>query len=444
MFLFLVALIVIEIGSHFAWSSPYLARLIEDVDSPIPLTDAEGSWIASLLNLGRIVGAIFGAVIVVTYGSRKCVLVSLIPMILSWALICYANSAAWLYASRTVAGFSVGVMFTSFPLFVGEVAKPSNRGAIISIAFCGNPISAIITSFLGSFMSLANFGICLLVPCFIALGIFLYLPESPQHLIKQGDLESAKNSLKWYRGAENVDKEFNDVVMYVNQEKGKIISGIMKELKTPYIRKVLFIVVMLYVFMHCCGLNSLVFYAESLLRKAQFDLVSPSLMVVYSNFVGAVATFISIFMIDKCGRKILLTISSVGVALAMAGLGTHFLLMTLGYDAKKLQLIPSGSLFLFQLTFSVGFLPVPSTILGEVFPSNIKSSGACLATIVSGIFGFAVSKSFQPLVDSLGESYVLYAHMLLALTAIPFVLICVPETKGKSLHQIQQDLMHKS
>jgi facilitated trehalose transporter len=108
------------------WSSPYLAQLTAS-KSPLPLTLIEGSWVASLLYLGRLIGAILGSFFVNIFGSKKTTLITAFPMALGWILTLVANSPIWLYGARISLGVGFGFAYSCFALYLGEVASSEIR-----------------------------------------------------------------------------------------------------------------------------------------------------------------------------------------------------------------------------------------------------------------------------------------------------------------------------
>ena len=144
-------------------------------------------------------------------------------------------------------------------------------------------------------------------------------------------------------------------------------------------------------------------------------------------------------------RRLLLIASGLGVSVALAGLGAHFLLIDKGYDVTdELQWLPIASILLFQIFFFVGFMNVPSAVLSELFPSSVKCIAACLASLAGALFAFISTKSFTPLIELMGYSNVFFAHAAVTLCVVPYAIVFMPETKGKTLQQIQDDLLKKS
>lgn len=130
--------------------------------------------------------------------------------------------------------------------------------------------------------------------------------------------------------------------------------------------------------------------------------------------------------------------------MSMAGLGSHFLLIEQGYDVTQhLQWLPMVSVLLFDTSFFLGFMCVPSTVLSELFPTNVKCIAACIASLFGAISAFVATKSYQPLIDLVGQSNVFFLYGVIAFVVVPYALICMPETKGKTLQEIQDDLVKR-
>lgn len=125
-----VTLLVLQIGLQAAWSSPYIAYLTSP-ESHIPITMNEASWVISLLNLGRLGGAIFGSAAVNYFGSKTTVFITSFPIALCWVFTIAADRVEWLYAARSLAGVSLGMTYSSFSLYLGEIADPAIRGALV-------------------------------------------------------------------------------------------------------------------------------------------------------------------------------------------------------------------------------------------------------------------------------------------------------------------------
>lgn len=140
-------------------------------------------------------------------------------------------------------------------------------------------------------------------------------------------------------------------------------------------------------------------------------------------------------------RRLLLIISGVGTAVALAGIGVHFMLINEDSDKSDTQWLLVTSLVLFQIFAFLGVMCVPNVLLGELFPANVKYLAACSASVIGAMFAFLDLKTYQPLVDLMGQSNVFFLHAFLTILVVPYALIFLPETKGKTLQQIQDDLV---
>lgn len=197
---------------------------------------------------------------------------------------------------------------------------------------------------------------------------------------------------------------------------------------------------MLFIFAQLSGLNDVLSYMEIILERSRFNLIESSSVVTYALIVSMVSSVMVIGFFDSCGRRVLFVLSSLGVTLAHIGLGTHFVLLDSGV---VFQWLPAASMFLFISAFSCGLGSVPSVVSSEVYTANVKPVAACIGNLTAAGAAFLASKTYQPLVDLFGEGWVFYGHAVVTFLAVPYAMFYMPETKGKTLQQIQDDLINK-
>lgn len=308
----------------------------------------------------------------------------------------------------------------------------------------GLTIGNLIISIMGAYLTMEISAIVCLLLCVIVMVIFVCLPESPHHLVKTKQDDKARLSLLWYHRNCDVDMELQALKKFIETNNNLPFTDVLKEFKDSYIKKALFLVTMLFMYSMMCGLNNIIFYMEIILRRAQVTVIKPAIIVIIVSGSGIVSSLFSMFLIDRFGRRILMSGSSLACAISVACLGIHFQLLGAGYDAAVLQGLPIFAMILFQASVFVGVLSVPNTVLGEIFPPHVKCVAACYASIVAGIFSFMSASTYQPLIDLITEKYVFFIYTVLLLSAIPYTLFCMPETKGRSLQRIQEELMKKS
>jgi facilitated trehalose transporter len=196
--------------------------------------------------------------------------------------------------------------------------------------------------------------------------------------------------------------------------------------------------------MQLSGLNNVLFYMEIILIRSKSKIIQPSSAVAYILACSVITSIACLGLYDKCGRRILLIWSSIGVTIALIALGSHFMILEAKIEWIGSEWLPLISLFMFIIFFVLGLASIPSIVSSEAYAANIKSVATCIANLTAATAAFFASKCYQPLIDLFGEGYVFYGHAVITFMAVPYALLCMPETKGKSLQQIQDDLIRKS
>jgi len=163
-------------------------------------------------------------------------------------------------------------------------------------------------------------------------------------------------------------------------------------------------------------------------------------VVMAMCFATVVAGFIAVLLVDRFGRKNLLILSSVGVAISLIVLGLHFYLLSLNFDPEKLTWLSITSLLCFNLFVACGLSTIPSTLVGEMFPANLKNLASLCIFSSNALFSFIFVKSYQPFINLVGETIVFWSYGLFVLGAVPYVRYLIPETTGKSLLEIQRSI----
>ncbi|XP_046739462.1 facilitated trehalose transporter Tret1-like [Diprion similis] len=435
-------LMLLTIGLKIGWTSPYTAQLMSE-DSPLPLTSDEVSWVASLMNVGRLIGAIFGCIGVEWLGRKRTLTIVGFPILLAWICIIVADSVAWLYASRLLAGLSLGISFSSFPIFLGEISDPKIRGTLVTLTVSGMAVGTLTGNIMGANLSMTTFSYISLVPnaCFVLL--LLWLPESPHFLIRVGKTEEAMKSIARYNPKVDPEIEYKAMRCYIESSGSPTVKERLREFNMPENRRAMIITIVLYFFMQFSGMNSIIYYLETVFTSAGVSVIQPATLVIMTSGASVLTGWVAVCIADKFRRKVLMIFSSAGVSVTMMGLGVHFSLLENGFDPDSLQWLPIVTILLFMITFCVGMIGVPSMILSELFTPNIKSVAAGMIGILSGLFAFGATKSYQPLLDTVGEAWVYWLHALLMMFCTIFSAIWIPETKGKSLQEIQDLLMKK-
>lgn len=437
-----VLLLGTEVGLMGGWSSPYISELISP-NSSFTITMSELSWVVSLFNLGRLTGCVKGALCSGYFGSEKTILISSIPITLSWLFIILANRVEWIYIARFLGGLSLGMVYSCYSLYLGEIADPNIRGALVAMGTTGLPIGNLLMSIMGAYLPMYTSALIALISCIVMIIIFVWLPESPYHLIKKNLDEKAKHSIQWYHRDCDVEHEFKEMRIFVENLNRQSLSDTLKELKILHYRKSIIIVSILIVYSQLSGINSILFYMESILTTAKVSVIEPAQVVIIVMAGGVVASCLSIFLLDRFGRKFLMIASCSAILLSYSILTLEFHLLDFDFDSEKVEGLAIIGMILFYISVFMGIILVPSTMMGEIFPPHLKCIAACIVSISGSTIAFLSTLTYLTLLDFMTEKYLFLFYGLLVASCIPFTLFLVPETKGLSLQEIQNKLIGK-
>lgn len=193
------------------------------------------------------------------------------------------------------------------------------------------------------------------------------------------------------------------------------------------------------VLVHGSGYAIVNAYAEIIVIKSGMNL-TPSVVVMILGFATIVAGASAVIVVDRFGRRSLLMISSLGVTISLGLLGLHFHMMSTGIKSQILEWLPLTALLCYYIFLACGFVPVPGALLGEMFPADLKTLASLLLGCGNALLSFIVTITFQPFLDLTEEKVVFWTFGIIVMTCIPYVYYFIPETKGKSLLEIQKSI----
>ncbi|GJQ75921.1 hypothetical protein Trydic_g17981 [Trypoxylus dichotomus] len=434
---------IFSAGMMESWTSPVLPKLLNHNftdENPLgrPITNDEESWIGSLISIGAIVGPFISAFLADQIGRKKTLLGLGVPLIVSFSILIGARHIALFYFARILAGISIGGIFAVLPTYIAEVSEVSIRG-MMSTSMNNFEVMGFFTSYIiGPYVSLRMFNIiCALVPL-LFIVIFITMPESPYYLIAKDRKEKAKHCLKRLRCTTDAkaEKEMELIKISVDKYLGSKYVDI---LKTRSNVKALIISLSLISFQQLSGVNVITFYTQ-ILFEATGSSIRPDLSAIIIGGVQVIAAFVTPLVVDKLGRRILLLISAAGMLLAEVPLGLYYYLHDEGTDLKSLYWLPVSCLVFYITVFNFGFGPLPWTMMSELFPDNVKAVATSLTTSVCWLLSFVITKYFESISVQIGMGGSFWIFSGFNFIAIIFIIFWVPETKGKTFEEIQEDL----
>ena len=266
------------------------------------------------------------------------------------------------------------------------------------------------------------------------------MPESPRWLVERDKNEKASEILlRMRRDEERAMNEVNEISNSVREER-ELLNGKNKyiELLTvPSLRHALVIGVMLQVFQQFCGINTVMYYSPTILQRSQDDDLTPTesdQQAIYASmFVAAgnmLMSFVAVFSIDRIGRKFLLIGSLIGVIIALLVLAFGF------YTTDYSNLVLIG-LLMYIISFAPGMGPVPWTVNSEIYPLYVRAGANSISSCANWVSNLIVSLTFLSLINWITEVGTFIMFSVISFVALIFVIVFVPETKGKSLEAIQ-------
>ncbi|KAL1517469.1 hypothetical protein ABEB36_001232 [Hypothenemus hampei] len=432
---------VISGAMHFGWPSPSLPHLLRP-DSHIPVTSEDGSWLASMPCIGAVSGSIMTAYLVDKIGRKNCMLMTAPGYLLAWLMVAFASTIWELYVARFIAGWGDGLVFTAFPMYLGEIASYEIRGLLGSSMQLTMIAGMLVINIIGSYLNIMSTAlVCSVVPP-VFFVMFWFMPDSPYYLIMKGRLEDARKNLQLLRQTQDVTSELERMIEAVKLEREE--TGKLTDLFTiASNRRATIIVFGLRAIQQFGGTTVITFYAKSIFHEASGDISSTTATIIYFS-LQLFCALISSFLVDKLGRKPLLIASIIGSGLALSLEGTYFYLsVNTSLDVSKLKVVPVVALLGYVIIFNLGMGVIPVLFLGEMFPTSVKAFALCLADIWFGIIVTVVSKFFQTMQDSFGIAVPFFAFAACCAIGLVFILVLVPETKGKTLEDIQIELKRK-
>ncbi|XP_048516312.1 facilitated trehalose transporter Tret1-like [Athalia rosae] len=431
-------LLALQVGIVLAWTSPMLPYLTSE-ESFVTVTDEQSSWITSLAAIGGLLGALPAGKLADSVGRRRSMLVMGSPFLLSWILLVLATDIWSLYAARLIAGIGSGANCVLSLMYVGEIAETSVRGTLSStfavLIACGILYAYAAGSMLSYRIFATSCGVLILV--FFVLSPFL--TESPTWLVQRSRKIEANEALLKLRGPEYDTKAEIALLQShaVEQESKK--GGIRDLVGTRAGRKAMTTCLGLMFFQQLSGIDAVLSYTVSIFQMAG-STIEPFVATVIIGLVEVVMSVTVVVIIDRVGRRPLLIISGTIMAMCLAILGYYFKLKNSGTDVSGVGWIPLVSLTVYNVVFSIGYGSIPWTMISELFPPETKGVASSISLAVNWALVFAVTKLFPTMIQHLGESVTFWIFAALMILATLFSLLVVPETKGKSLDQIQSKL----
>lgn len=467
------SLLMLDLGMMLVVPTIVIGAL-HNAKEGLSLDDSQSSWIASIILLCQPLGCVVSGCLQGVFGRKRSMFLVNIPHMTAWYLLYTAESPWMLYIASAAMGIGIGFLEAPTMAYIGEISEPNIRGILSTFASSMIVLGHLLEFVLGCiFPWRTTMLVSCMVPVLAAVATSL-IPESPVWLLTKGRREEALSSLRWLRGwasVEEVSKEFHDLELYCQKSKNEFnnlleakfrksagytgvpdsefvgqgepsVIDMVRDFLRPGILIPLRLVVVYFFFFHAASLTALRPYMIEVFSQLQVP-VSPNVLTVMSAVLQAAGALVCMCLVRLVGKRILSLVSMTGCAMCCLSLGAYTYFTT----QHQWSSVPTIPLILFctlYFNMNLGISPIPWLLISEVFPNRGRgvASGIC-AAIFYGI-AFLVSKTWlnlQSSVDLYG-CFILYG--ILAVIGIVFVYICLPETEGKTLAEIEKNFAKKN
>ncbi len=429
-------------GLLFGFDTGVISGALLYLKKDLHANDVAQEWIVSVLLLGAIAGAILSGYLADKLSRKWTKVISGVVYVIGALGCAFAVSIPMLIAFRYILGLSVGTASFVAPLYISEVSPPRVRGGLVSfnqLAITSGILLAYLVNF--AFSSVPDgwrwmLGVGVIPGAALAVGM-LTVPRTPRWLVEHGLEDKAREVLKKLRGSDpnaDIDQEIKDVKDAQKRESSTTVRDLLK----PNIRPLIWIGVGLAVFQQFVGINTVIYYAPTILKNTGLTDSASIAQTIFVGVTNVVFTMVAVLLLDKVGRRRLLLIGTVGLTVAIIFLGVFFASSWLQQYASYLALV---ALIVYIASFAVGLGPVFWLMISEIYPMGIRSKAMSLATVLNWAANFVVAGTFLSLISLITRQGAFFLFGFLGILAIAFFAWKVPETKDKSLEQLQHELV---
>jgi sugar porter (SP) family MFS transporter len=441
-FVYIVASIAALGGLLFGFDTGVISGALLFIRQDFHLNAFTEGFIVSSLLLGAMVGAGVSGALSDRLGRRTIILVAAVIFAVGAIGAALSPSVETLIFFRFVLGLGVGTASALVPSYISESAPTDVRGSLSSLFQLAITLGILVAYLVNAvFAPLGDWrwplGLAF-VPAFVLfVGMYL-MPETPRWLVSKGREEEARRVLARTRTDEEIEGEIQEI--HRVEEEAMEQAGY-RELLAPWVRPMLVAGIGLAIFQQFVGINTVIYYAPTIIESTGLANVASVLATVGIGVVNVLMTVVAILLIDRVGRKLLLFVGLAGMVVSLGIIGGAFLDPSL---SGILSWVTLAGLMLYVASFAVSFGPLLWVMLPEIFPLKVRGAGAGVSALSNWGANFVVSQAFLPLVALIGTTAVFWIFAGVCVAAAIFIYFLVPETRGRSLEQIEADLRRKA
>ncbi len=434
-YVILISIVAALGGLLFGFDTAVISGTINFIQPYFGLSEAGLGWTVSSLLFGCIAGVFLAGKAGDMYGRKKMLMLAALLFFVSAIGSASAHTLVFFIAARILGGLAVGVASILSPMYIAELAPAKYRGTLVSLNQLAIVIG-ILVAFFSNYLLVDsgenNWRWMLLVMAAPAILLFFSLfmvPESPRWLVARHQNDEALKILLKTSGEEFAYSELKEIQQTLKKQE----ESTYPDLLAPKVRPLLYIGIILAVFQQITGINTIMYYAPKIFANVGQSNDSALLQTILIGGTNLVFTLVAMVLIDRFGRKRLIVIGSTGMMLMLAGLsilfftkqtsGVMVLVFILGYIAF----------------FAASLGPALWVVAAELFPNRLRSKGMSIAIVSLWIACAIVTITFPIMLEKLSGGITFLIFAVICLANLLYVWLYVPETKGKTLEELEKE-----
>ena len=426
-------------GLLFGFDTAVISGTTSFIQPYFDLSDIWLGWTVSSLLMGCIIGVIIAGRLGDDFGRKKTLILSALLFIVSAIGSALAHQLFTFILFRVVGGLGVGVASMLSPMYISEISPAEYRGRLVTyyqLAIVIGILLAFISNMLLVDTGANNWRWMLSVmalPAFLFFGMLLLAPESPRWLMQKDQRMKAQDILSKINGAEKADLEIKIIQKALMEE---IDAGQYSELFSPKMRTVLFMGVFIAVFSQITGINSIMYYAPVIFQTMGEGVNNSIIQTTFIGGTNLFFTIIALVFVDRIGRKKLLIAGVAMMIVALSGISIIYLLEQFkGYLALFFIL-------LYIAAFASSLGPISWIVISEIFPNRLRSKAMSVAVVALWLANFLLILVFPVMLKKLGGAFSFLFFDVMCILLFLFAIYKLPETKGKSLEEIEKSVIY--
>jgi sugar porter (SP) family MFS transporter len=402
--------------------------------------DAGGeSWVTGSLLLGAVTGAFMSGFLADRIGRKWTLFVAGVIYTAAAIASSLTSTLLLLGIARGVLGLAVGTASFVAPMYIGEHSPKELRGGMTALNQVAITSGILIAYFVDdAFKGYVSgwqwmFGLGAAPGVILAIAM-LFVPETPRWLVEHGREDKAKEVLTRNRSGANADEEIKEI-REIAEEEGRVS---VRDLIGDRVRPLLIIGVTLAVVQQLIGINTVIYYGATILGFAGLSISSSIAQAVFIGAINLLGAIVAVFLLDRVGRRAPLMIGTAGSVIGLIVLGWYFDMGPKFEHANPVIALVAMMFYIFMFEISLG--PIFWVMISEIFPLRARAKAMAVCTMFNWMFNFFVSFWFLDLVKAIGQAETFWLYALFGVAAIIFFAWKVPETKNRSLEQIEREV----